>query len=68
MPADKPLTVASYDAGSSKVAYVEPVAVGDILPDMALFIQPETYIPAPLEGSYQAAWKRFPDAMKKLLA
>jgi hypothetical protein len=29
LPADKPLTVAAYAAGTETVAYVEPVAVGD---------------------------------------
>ena len=39
---DKPLTVASYDAGSPQVAYVEPLACGDELPDMPLFLLPAT--------------------------
>jgi len=33
LPPDKPLTLAAYEAGPVKVAYVEPVAVGDALPD-----------------------------------
>src|SRR5437868_770933 len=39
-PRDKPLTVASYDAGPSQVAYVEFIAVGDVLPEMPLFLRP----------------------------
>ena len=38
LPADKPLTLAAYDAGPDWVAYVESVAVGDVLPDMPLFL------------------------------
>jgi hypothetical protein len=34
LPADKPLTVAAYGAGPPPVAYVEPVAVREALPDM----------------------------------
>jgi hypothetical protein len=64
---DKPLTLASYDAGPPRVAYVESVAVGEVLPDMPLFLQPELYVPAPLEITYQATWKGFPAALKKLL-
>ncbi len=37
LPPDKPLTLAAYAAGSEKVAYVENVAVGDPLPDIADF-------------------------------
>jgi hypothetical protein len=66
-PADKPLTLASYSAGPIKTAYVEPVAVGDVLPDMPLFLEPELYVPAPLEATYQTTWNVFPDALKGLL-
>ncbi len=45
LPADKPLTLASYDAGPPPTAYVEPIAVGDALPDMPLFLKPESTSP-----------------------
>ena len=67
LPADKPLTLASYDVGPDHVAWVEFVAVGDELPDMPLFLRPEIYVPAPLEATYGAAWKEFPSALKGLL-
>ena len=41
LPPDKPLTLAAYSAGAVKTAYVEPVAVGDLLPEMPLFLEPE---------------------------
>jgi hypothetical protein len=63
-PADRPLMAASYDAGPLPVTYVEPMAVGDILPEMPIFLQPGSYVPAPLEATYQAAWDAFPDALK----
>jgi hypothetical protein len=66
-PSDKPLTLAAYDAGPTQVAYVEFVAVGDALPDMPLFLQPEFYVPAPLEATYQTTWQVFPAALKGLL-
>jgi hypothetical protein len=31
--------LAAYDAGPERVAYVEFVAVGDVLPDMPLFLK-----------------------------
>jgi hypothetical protein len=59
-PADKPLTLAAYSAGIPKTAYVEPIAVGDVLPDMPLFLTPDDYIPVGLEATYQAAWRGVP--------
>ncbi|HKI20504.1 MAG TPA: DUF4058 family protein, partial [Isosphaeraceae bacterium] len=35
---DKPLTLVAYDAGPPKTCYVEPVAVGDTLVEMPLFL------------------------------
>jgi hypothetical protein len=46
------------------VAYVEPVAVGDALPDMPLFLTPDRYVPCPLEAAYQATWAVFPPALR----
>jgi hypothetical protein len=67
LPPDKPLTLAAYDAGPPRVAYVEPLAVGEALPDMPLFLKPEFHVPAPLEATYQAAWAAFPSPLKGLL-
>jgi hypothetical protein len=66
-PADKPLTVASYDAGGGLTAYVDPVAVGDDLPDAALFLAPGWYVTIPLERTYQASWDVTPRAIRELL-
>jgi len=68
LPADRPLTLASYDAGPPPKAYVEPVAVGLPLLDMPLFLKPDFYVPAPLEASYRTTWEEFfPAPMKRLL-
>jgi hypothetical protein len=50
LPPDKPLTLAAYAAGSEIVAYTEPVAVGDILPDRPIFLTPDYYVNCPLEA------------------
>lgn len=68
LPADKPLTLVSYRAGSPKTAYIEPVAVGDLLPEMPLFLNAERYVPAPLEASYAAAWEVCPRPIRDLVA
>jgi hypothetical protein len=67
LPADKPLLLAAYDAGPPRVAYVEPIAVGDVLPDMPLFLKPEFYVPAPLEATHETSWKVFPAVLKRPL-
>jgi Protein of unknown function (DUF4058) len=68
LPIDKRLTLSAYDAGPPLVAYVEPVAVGQALPDMPIFLKPDVYVPAPLEESYRITWDEFfPAPMKRLL-
>jgi hypothetical protein len=62
---DKPLTLASYYAGVPKVAYVEPVAVGDLLPDMAAYLDLDSYVNVPLEATYQATWASCPEDMRE---
>lgn len=53
LPAGKPLTAVSYAAGDEIVAYIEPVAAGDPLPDMPVFLTPDRHILAPLESTYR---------------
>jgi hypothetical protein len=65
LPPDKPLTLVAYTAGAVKCAYVELVAVGDALPSMPLFLNPESYVTVPLEGTYQTAWGACPDVLKE---
>ena len=64
LPKDKPLTLVSYAVGNETVAYVEPVAVGDVLPDMPVFLDADYYVPCPLEATYMAAWEQFPAVLK----
>jgi hypothetical protein len=67
LPPDKPLTVAAYCAGVLQRAYVEPVAVGDPLPGLPIFLSPDTYVPGPLEPTYQTTWAKCPDALKEAI-
>lgn len=64
LPADKPLLLAAYSAGGTLKAFVEPVAVGQALPDMPVFLTPDRYVPCPLETTYLEAWRVFPKALK----
>jgi hypothetical protein len=67
LPADKPLTCVSYVGGAGAEAFVELVAVGDLLPEMPLFLTPETYISSPLETTYQLAWDGMPEFWRNTL-
>lgn len=67
LPSDKPLTAVSYAAGPTIRAYIEPVAVGDVLPAIPLFLTADHYIPCPLEATYLTAWTTFPQALKSSL-
>ena len=60
LPPDKPLTLAAYSAGAAVTGYIEPVGVGDLLPDMPIFLTADRYVPCPLEATYQASWAEFP--------
>lgn len=57
---DKPLTLVSYECDLTTRAYAEPIAVGDSLPTMALFLEPNRHVNVPLEESYQTAFGVMP--------
>ena len=64
---EKPLTLAAYAAGRVPTAYVEPLAVGDELPEMPLFLTSEQYINVPLETTYRAAYEGVPRYYRAIL-
>jgi hypothetical protein len=66
-PADKPLTLAAYEAGAGVRAFVEPVGVGDTLIDMPLFLDPGRYVALPLEETYRAAFEAVPRRWRLVL-
>jgi hypothetical protein len=68
LPDEKPLTCASYVGGTSAEAFVEPMAIGDPLPEMPLFLTPDVYIPVPLETTYQLAWEGLPTVWRSALS
>jgi hypothetical protein len=65
LPRDKCLTLASYSAGPPKTAYVEPVAVGEALPPMPLFLAPDAHVTVPLEETYARTWSLCPPPMRQ---
>ena len=67
LPPDKPLTLASYQVEPIKTCYLEPIAVGDALPDMPLFLMGDCGINVPLEETYQTTWNVLPAEIRQLL-
>jgi hypothetical protein len=67
VPPAEPLTVASYSAGPPVKAYLENLAVGAAVPDLPLFLHTERYIPAPLDSTYQAAYRGVPAFWREVL-
>ncbi len=66
-PADKPLTLASYEASGGVRAFVEPVGVGDDLIGMPLFLALGRHVAVPLEETYRTAFASVPPRWRDVL-
>jgi hypothetical protein len=60
LPADEPLTLVSYAAGPRVEVFLEHAAIGQTLPDMPLFLRQDHYVKAPLEKTYDEAYRGVP--------
>ena len=67
-PADQPLTMVSYECDATTRAYIEPFALGESLPDMPLFLEPNACVMVPLEATYQAAFDVLPKRWRVVLS
>jgi hypothetical protein len=67
LPAEEPLTLASYAAGPMVEIYAEHLAVGAALPEMPLFLRPDRYVNVPLEATYQTAYHGMPAFWRDVL-
>lgn len=61
VPPGEPLLLATYRVGDDlgglmPAAFVETFRVGAAMPDMPAWIDVDSYVPVPLERTYQAAW------------
>ena len=66
-PEGELLTLASYVAANPILSFVEPLAIGRVLPEMPLFLTKERYINVPLEETYTAAYRGVPRRFKQIL-
>jgi hypothetical protein len=67
LPEDKPLTLVAYECDQITRAFIEPIAVGDALPNMPLFLVPNGCVRVPLESTYQAAFAVMPRRWQQVL-
>lgn len=67
LPRDKPLTLTAYECDLITRALIEPVAVGQLLPDMPLFLEPNGCVMVPLEATYQSAFSALPRRWQAVL-
>jgi Protein of unknown function (DUF4058) len=63
-PEGKDRILASYETGGVRAAYVEPVGLGDQLPDMPLFLTNALHVMVPLESTYQTTWEASPEELR----
>ncbi|MGH7194856.1 MAG: DUF4058 family protein, partial [Candidatus Saccharimonadales bacterium] len=67
LPDDQRLTLAAYECNAVTRAFIEAIAVGDRLPDMPLFLEPDGCIMLPLESTYLAAYQVMPRRWRDVL-
>jgi hypothetical protein len=66
-PPDRPLTLAAYMAQRLPEAFVEPVAIGQALAEMPLFLAAGYYVNTPLEATYMAAYAGLPAIVRDVV-
>lgn len=67
-PADQPLTLVAYECDLITRAFIEPAAVGQPLPAMPLFLEPNGCVMVPLEETYTTAFAVMPQRWRSVLA
>jgi uncharacterized protein DUF4058 len=67
LPRETPLTLAAYECGLITRAYVETIAVGNPLPNMPLFLEPDGHVEVPLEETYLRAIGTIPQRWLRVL-
>ena len=64
IPPGKDRILASYQMGDERIAYVEPIGVGDTLPSMPLYLFQEYNVRVPLEATYMSTWSASPEVLR----
>jgi hypothetical protein len=64
---DHPLCLASYEAADLPDAWIQPLAVGELLSDMPLFFEVGRYVNLPLEKTYHQAYRGVPEIWRDVI-
>ena len=67
LPGDRPLTLVAYECELTTRAFIETIAIGQPLPDMPLFLEPNGCVMIPLEATYQTAFAALPKRWRTVL-
>jgi hypothetical protein len=67
LPAEKRQMLVAYEAGLAPRAYIEPIGVGQTLPEMPLFLEHGWYINVPLEPNYADAFAAVPKRWRDVI-
>ena len=65
VPSEKPLQVVSYLSDGKVSSFIEPLAVGDRLPEAPLFLDGGIFVPLPLESSYLRSFEAVPRHLRE---
>ena len=66
-PSDRPLTLVGYESALTIRAFVQPLAIGDVLIDMPLYLEPDGYVLVPLETTYSRAFEALPKRWRSVV-
>lgn len=64
---EEPLGLSSYRVDDVPRAYFQPLAVGQPLPDMPVFLTPRHYVNVPLESSYAESYRGVPERWRRVI-
>lgn len=65
--ADEPLGLSAYRVDVAAHAYFQPLAIGQPLPDMPVFLTPSHYVNVPLEQTYLESYRAVPDRWRRVI-
>ncbi len=66
-PTDRPLTLVGYESALTIRAFVQPMAIGDVLIDMPLYLEPDGYVLVPLASTYGRAFDALPKRWRSVV-
>lgn len=66
-PPDRPLTLVGYESALTVRAFVQPLAIGGLLIDMPLYLEPNGYVLVPLENTYNRAFEALPKRWRSVV-